>query len=70
VPAAIAGRIFDPFFTTRAPGQGTGLGLHLSRRIVEQHGGSLELRSVPGWGASFHIRLPAPGSTVPPPPAS
>jgi signal transduction histidine kinase len=63
VPPAVAGRIFDPFFTTRPVGEGTGLGLHLSRRIVYNHGGTLELVSAPGWGACFEVRLPAPGHT-------
>jgi signal transduction histidine kinase len=41
-------------------GESTGLGLHLSRQIVYNHGGTLELVSVPGWGACFEMRLPAP----------
>jgi signal transduction histidine kinase len=58
VPPTIADRIFDPFFTTRPVGEGTGLGLHLSRRIVYNHGGSLELVRTPGRGACFRIWLP------------
>lgn len=48
--------VFRPFFTTKR--QGTGLGLSLSRRIVEQHGGSIEVRSKPGEGTEFTVRLP------------
>lgn len=48
--------IFRPFFTTKR--QGTGLGLSLSRRIVEQHGGTIEVRSVQGKGTEFTVRLP------------
>jgi signal transduction histidine kinase len=51
-------RIFDPFFTTKAPGKGTGLGLSLAYRIVENFGGSIELRDAPGGGALFAISLP------------
>jgi signal transduction histidine kinase len=51
-------RIFDPFFTTKAVGQGTGLGLAISYRIVQSHGGRLEVASAPGRGARFTVVLP------------
>ncbi|KTB48555.1 PAS domain S-box [Dehalogenimonas alkenigignens] len=51
-------KIFQPFFTTKNPGEGTGLGLSLSRSIVEEHGGTLEVESSPGCGAAFTILLP------------
>jgi len=51
-------KLFQPFFTTKGPGEGTGLGLSLSRSIVLEHGGSLEVDSVAGKGASFIIELP------------
>ncbi len=61
VPVENRERIFDPFFTTRAPGEGTGLGLYLSRQIIEAHGGSLRVGSVHGRGAAFIIELPVAG---------
>jgi signal transduction histidine kinase len=58
------GRIFQPFFTTK-PG-GMGLGLSISRTIVEAHGGMIAARSAPGDGTVFRIELPArPARDVP-----
>ena len=54
-------RIFEPFFTTKGPGVGTGLGLPTSRRIVEEHGGTLECLDVPE-GTTFRVRLPRKAS--------
>jgi len=51
-------RIFDPFFTTKEDGKGTGLGLPISKRIVERHGGSISVKSVVGAGTRFTVALP------------
>jgi len=51
-------KIFEPFFSTKSPGQGTGLGLFVSRGIVEKLGGSIEVSSKLGQGARFCVRLP------------
>jgi two-component system, LuxR family, sensor kinase FixL len=62
IDAATLPRLFDPFFTTKA--KGLGLGLAISRTIVEQHGGSIEARNTPGSGAEFSVRLPAAGAAA------
>ena len=51
-------RIFDPFFTTKGVGTGTGLGLSVSYGIVEDHKGSISVKSEIGWGSRFVVRLP------------
>jgi signal transduction histidine kinase len=56
IPPEIAARVFEPFFTTKHTG--TGLGMTISRRIVEQHGGGLVLESTPGAGTHVVLRLP------------
>jgi signal transduction histidine kinase/CheY-like chemotaxis protein len=59
IPPEIQSRIFEPFFTTKPADEGTGLGLPLCRTIVEGHGGSIEVRSEVGHGATFRVELPA-----------
>jgi signal transduction histidine kinase len=61
IPPGILPNIFDPFFTTKGIGEGTGLGLSVSKGIVEQHGGTLEAESAVGAGSTFRIRLPREG---------
>ena len=57
VPPEIAERVFDAFFTTKEPGEGTGLGLDIARRIVVRHRGDLRLKQV-DRGACFQVLLP------------
>ncbi|MCX5280658.1 ATP-binding protein [Streptomyces sp. NBC_00198] len=65
VPDEIRDRIFDPFFTTKPVGEGTGLGLDISWRIVaNKHHGSLAVQSTPG-DTRFQVRLPLTGSDTP-----
>ena len=54
-------RIFDPFFTTKVVGEGTGLGLSISYGIVERHGGTISVASVPGEGSTFTVKIPIEG---------
>ncbi|UCF67929.1 MAG: histidine kinase, partial [Acidobacteriota bacterium] len=51
-------RVFEAGFTTRKRGLGTGLGLAISERIVQEHGGSIQVTSEPKRGSTFTIRLP------------
>ncbi len=58
IPEEIAGRIFDPFYTTKPAGEGTGLGLSITDSIVRDSGGSINVSSKPGQGATFVITFP------------
>lgn len=58
IPLDIQKRIFEPFFTTKKEGHGTGLGLSMSKSIIEKFGGTIESRNVDPHGACFVITLP------------
>jgi signal transduction histidine kinase len=64
----VVARLGEPFFTTRGD-RGTGLGVGISRRIVEEHGGTLTFESTPGQGTRAIVSLPALGPLVVEPPA-
>lgn len=51
-------KIFDPYFTTKQNKSGTGLGLYITRKVVEDHNGSIKVDSTPQIGSTFTIRLP------------
>lgn len=58
IPVDVLPRIFDPFFTTKEVGKGSGLGLFVVFKIIEEHGGCIAVESEPGSGTAFFIRLP------------
>jgi signal transduction histidine kinase len=60
IPDAVQSKIMEPFFTTKE--EGTGLGLSIATRIVEEHGGRLNIKSKEGSGTTFIITLPIKGS--------
>jgi signal transduction histidine kinase len=59
IPANFSPRIFEPFFTTKGPGQGTGLGLTIARRIVMRYGGVIRVKTEEGQGTIFILFFPA-----------
>ncbi len=61
IPPENLKKIFDPFFTTKPVGQGTGLGLSIAYKIIEKHGGKIEVQSQVGRGTEFTITLPVSG---------
>jgi signal transduction histidine kinase len=61
IPPDVMPHIFEPFFTTKDVGKGTGMGLELSYRIIQEHGGTIETHSEPGQ-TRFIVRLPIQNS--------
>jgi PAS domain S-box-containing protein len=57
--AEVQERVFDPFFTTKGVGEGSGLGLAIARRVIREHGGEVQIRSVEGQGTRVRVTLPA-----------
>jgi signal transduction histidine kinase len=58
IPAAQLSKVFDPYFTTKQATSGTGLGLYITKKVIEDHNGSIKAESTPGVGTIFTIRLP------------
>ena len=61
----VLAHLFEPFFTTKAPGEGTGLGMAMIYGLVQQHEGTIQVRSTPGTGTTVTIGLPLAEVTVP-----
>jgi PAS domain S-box-containing protein len=59
IPQDMLPHVIEPFFTTKPPGEGTGLGLAMTYRFLEAHGGSLNIESEPGRGTTVRMWLPA-----------
>jgi signal transduction histidine kinase len=57
IPEEIKPKIFEPFFTTKPPGEGSGLGLDIVKKIIEKHQGKIEVESIPGQ-TKFTVSLP------------
>jgi len=64
IPNDVLSRLFDPFVTTKEA-KGVGLGLAISRSIVERHEGQISVWSEPGCGTKFTITLPCVASVIP-----
>ncbi|MBI1307206.1 MAG: hypothetical protein GC181_11440 [Bacteroidetes bacterium] len=60
IPDDIKNKIFDPFFTTKISGEGTGLGLDIIKRILDDHNASITFSSEVGKGTTFIVKLPVP----------
>jgi signal transduction histidine kinase len=61
IPPDVLPHVFEPFYTTKDVGQGTGLGLSISHKVIEEHGGKIEVESFLGKGSKFMIYLPTKG---------
>lgn len=58
IPESIRTQIFEPFFTTKPRGEGTGLGLHIAKQVIDRVGGTIRVESVVGSGTQFIVTLP------------
>ena len=58
IPADRMERIFEPFYSSKASGHGTGLGLSMCKKVMDEHRGSIRVDSVPGKGSTFSLRFP------------
>ena len=62
IPPEKISKIFEPYFTTKQGKSGTGLGLYITKKVIEDHNGSIKVDSEPGVGTTFTIRLPLASS--------
>ena len=66
IPDDVQDKIFDPFFTTKDIGEGTGLGLNISYKIIQDHQGSINVTSKENEGTTFTLKLPKRSSQASP----
>jgi len=66
IPPEALPKLFDPFYTTKRPGGGTGLGLSICTAIVREHGGSIDVETLPAGGSAFTVFLPLSSETESP----
>ncbi len=64
MPDAVKSKIFNPFFSTKGPGKGMGMGLTMTRRVVQSLGGTITVQSEFGRGTEFTVRIPRQGSAL------
>ena len=58
IPEEVLKKVTDPFFTTKAPGEGTGLGMSITQKIIHDHGGELKVTSKEDKGTTVTVQLP------------
>jgi signal transduction histidine kinase len=58
IPSELMAKIFEPYFTTKQAKSGTGLGLYITKKVIEDHQGSIKVESTPEAGTTFTLRLP------------
>lgn len=58
IPKKIQSKVFDPFFTTKISGEGSGIGLDISKRILNEHSASISFDSIEGEGTTFNVKIP------------
>lgn len=64
MPNDVLRKVFNPFYTTKMQGEGTGLGLNITRRLVEQYGGKIEITSQEGCGTIVSLLFPNPSALL------
>ena len=60
----VQARLFEPYFTTKAEGKGTGLGLVITRKIINEHRGNIDVQTMPGQGSTITVSLPLTQAAV------
>ena len=64
IPEEDISKLFEPFFTTKKKGKGVGLGLSVAYGIIQEHGGSIYVKSKAGQGTTFQVKLPLKSGSI------